>query len=290
VGFFALAPWILLAKSRWVLTLHSVKLFDECDRAPSWRRQLVRKLLRRFALVICVRLGIAEKIRRLDLPDVETLIMPAFLPPSFAERETTLLAADLREEIARYRRAGTLLLFCAAYNLGAAYGKDDVYGVEMLVDLLIAVGRQLTRQICLVVMVSYRPFGPAALAAERIARRSADVDYLHVDLRVNEPLVPGLAVADAFLRPSREDGDSVAIREALDVGCPVWASDAVERPPGCVVFPLGDREQAQRSLQAFLEGLPPEPEIGRARGSDLTQYRDFIARLLGRTKDDTAPQ
>lgn len=289
-GFFALAPWILLAKSRWVLTLHSVKLFDECDRGPSWRRQLVRKLLRRFALIVCVRQSVADKIRHLDLPDVATLIMPAFLPPSLAERESTLLATDLRDKIVHCRRTGALLLFCAAYKLGAAYGKDDVYGVEMLIDLLIDVGRQLSRQIFLVVMISYQPVGAAALAAERIAHRSAGIDYLHVDLREDEPLVPCLVFADAFLRPSREDGDSVAIREALDLGCPVWASDAVERPSGCMVFPLGDRKEALRSLQAFLKGLPPEPEMDRSRDPDMSQYRDFIARLLGRSKDDSAPR
>lgn len=41
---------------------------------------------------------------------------------------------------------------------------------------------------------------------------------------------------DAYLRPTNTDGDSFSIWEALYLGIPVIASDATQRPDGCVLF------------------------------------------------------
>jgi len=49
-------------------------------------------------------------------------------------------------------------------------------------------------------------------------------------------LVSLLALSDFFLRPTNTDGDSISIREALDIGVPVIASDCVQRPPGVTLF------------------------------------------------------
>lgn len=45
-----------------------------------------------------------------------------------------------------------------------------------------------------------------------------------------------LKITTIFIRPTRSDGDSVAIREALDFGVNVLASDCVDRPEGVVVY------------------------------------------------------
>jgi glycosyltransferase involved in cell wall biosynthesis len=84
-----------------------------------------------------------------------------------------------------------------------------------------------------------------------------------------------LARSDAFLRPALVDGDSISVREALQLGVPAVASDTPFRPAGTVVFRKGDpgdmaaklgealasgrrdptaaREESARSLWALLE-------------------------------------
>jgi glycosyltransferase involved in cell wall biosynthesis len=47
--------------------------------------------------------------------------------------------------------------------------------------------------------------------------------------------------ADVFLRTTLYDGDAISVREALHYGTPVVATDNGLRPPGCILFPIGDR-------------------------------------------------
>lgn len=46
--------------------------------------------------------------------------------------------------------------------------------------------------------------------------------------------------ADVYIRPTCTDGDSLAVREALDMGIQVVASDACVRPNRTIVYKLGD--------------------------------------------------
>lgn len=62
-----------------------------------------------------------------------------------------------------------------------------------------------------------------------------------------------LGAADAFLRSTLVDGDSMSVREALAVGVPVAASDTPFRPEGVVLFRRGDAEDMARALEECLE-------------------------------------
>ena len=281
-GLFVLAPWILMMPARWALTLHSVKLFENLESAPTWQRRLAWRLVSRFDLVVCVRQGIEDALREWGGDSVATVIMPAFLPPAEAERRLEELPDHVARDIALLKEQGRLLLGCAAYVLGPAYGKDDLYGAEMLVDDLVAVAPEIGRPITLMVMVSNAPVGEAQEAARAMVRRAEQSTAVELRIATDLPLVPVLAHAHGFARPSREDGDSVAIREALAVGCPVWASDAVNRPAECVVFPLSDATTRRESLLAFLKGVAAEQaDEPVGAGADDDRFRRFAELLMG---------
>ena len=50
------------------------------------------------------------------------------------------------------------------------------------------------------------------------------------------------------MRSTFADGDAITVREALDLGIPVVASDVVARPPGAVLFTTGDEADLSRKL------------------------------------------
>jgi hypothetical protein len=80
-------------------------------------------------------------------------------------------------------------------------------------------------------------------------------------LRVHE-LPPGqfltvLRSAHVFLRPTRWDGDAVAIREALEAGAHVIATDCAPRPAGVELYQPGQVDRLREGLAAA---------FGRARG------------------------
>lgn len=55
-----------------------------------------------------------------------------------------------------------------------------------------------------------------------------------------------------LLRATRSDGDAISVREALQFGVPVLASDCVERPLGVKTFLSGDAESMANSLSQLI--------------------------------------
>ena len=253
-GFLVLLPWLYLVRARWALTLHSVRMLDDLGSAPSLIRRLALSALTRLDLIVCVRETIRTAVEALPIDGPETLLMPAFLPPAVDERDVGILPPDLAKAMAERRVAGVRQLACAASYLGPGYGHADLYGVELLAEDLAVIAETTRQKICLVIMVSLEPKGQAAMALARLQEVAASAPDLEIDFRIGCSLVPVLGLADVFVRPSREDGDSIAIREALAMGCPVLASDVVDRPDGVGTFPLDHADRRRAILAAILVG------------------------------------
>jgi hypothetical protein len=66
------------------------------------------------------------------------------------------------------------------------------------------------------------------------------------------PQWPILNSTIVLLRLTRTDGDSVSIREALDFGCKVIATDVCPRPPGVLIAPLDTPSQTKLMLTSLL--------------------------------------
>lgn len=77
---------------------------------------------------------------------------------------------------------------------------------------------------------------------------------------VPHPLtVRTLSMSDAFLRTTLYDGDSVSVREALQLGTPVIASDNGMRPAGVHLVPKQDPDALVRALGDVLQAPRAEP-------------------------------
>ena len=57
---------------------------------------------------------------------------------------------------------------------------------------------------------------------------------------------------DVYIRPTSTDGDSVAVREVLDEGVTVIASDVCERPDGVITYKFGNDEELAKSILSNL--------------------------------------
>jgi glycosyltransferase involved in cell wall biosynthesis len=75
-----------------------------------------------------------------------------------------------------------------------------------------------------------------------------------------------MRACDAFVRPTRADGDAVSVREALAVGCAVIASAVGHRPAGCTLFPVGDADALARRMAAHAAA----PNLARDRPSEVS--------------------
>ena len=81
-----------------------------------------------------------------------------------------------------------------------------------------------------------------------------------------------------YVRPTSTDGDSLAIREAIEAGAHVVATDVVRRPDECIIYPHGDVVAASSKILNVLN----EKRIHSPK--DLSQYgrmKDLYKELLG---------
>lgn len=85
-----------------------------------------------------------------------------------------------------------------------------------------------------------------------------------------------------MLRTTLYDGDALSVREALELGTPVIATDNGMRPAGVRLIPISD-------LPAFLSGVdqamlqpPKAPQITKADEANLQAVFDFYQELLSK--------
>jgi glycosyltransferase involved in cell wall biosynthesis len=244
-----------------VLTVHGEPR-NMLTRRPGPDRFLLRAA-RAADRVVAVNDHVLEVLRsRVALRDA--LVLPAYLPPTPDDIDRAA------PEARRWLDAGELpLVSVTVYRvLPPPYGYRDIYGLSVVTAALERLAPP--RRLRLAVLLSMEP-----------TRRERD--YLEVQLRAQRQVLgeggvavftgigalPVLARSAAFLRPTLCDGDSLAVRESLELGVPVIASDAVRRPAGAVLFRCGDPEDLARALREVLGRGAPRARTGFPRPSEL---------------------
>jgi glycosyltransferase involved in cell wall biosynthesis len=213
---------------RGLLTIHS-------GLAPAWlavapgRRRLAAAACAGFARVIAVSEDIADALAAAGVPRSRISVVTPFSPAVLEGRAPPPGLAAFR--------AGHSPLIAAAVAPGPIYGTD----------LLLPAFAELRARLPRAGLVVFGP-GAAALSGPGV-------------LGLGEvPHVEALAVleaADVFVRPTRADGDAVSVREALALGCTVVASALGERPPGCLLFRVGDPTALAARLAEAAAGRRP---------------------------------
>ena len=127
--------------------------------------------------------------------------------------------------------------------------------------------------------------GAGSLEADLRTRIAARPYAAHVLLYGDLPHAMTLRLmlqADALLRTTLYDGDSVSVREALYIGTPVIASDNGMRPPGVRLIPMSDRGRLRDAILEVLEAnLPRSPMAGDGQ-ENIREVLAFYRELQGR--------
>jgi glycogen synthase len=250
---YALCGLLAARPGSTIVTLHSGLAPLWLARLSAARRRAVRAILGRLAAVVCVSEAVAKAARALDVADDAIVVSPAFIAESVAPAAPPRAVAALPGRV-----------------LACAVAPGSEYGADVLVDgFAIAAALEPDLRLCV-----YGP-GSADRDVAGVLRRLGVGDRVHAlgELRRADAL--GVVTAcDAFLRPTRADGDAVSVREALALGRRVVASDASVRPDGCLLFRAGDAAALASAIRAAL-AAPPPPS---ARLDGLTPLLDLYRR------------
>ena len=264
---------VTLRGKRVYLRLQSEHLKDWC-RSSRWRRGLARFALRRMTGIIAVNRELVDLVRSLGVPAERIHWFPGYLPPTPDEHERTGVAPAVWAFAEGHKP-----LLVANGKICRHHG-EDLYGLDHLVELAARLAPDYPTLVIAICFWEHRAEEEAALAELR--ERAAELGVADRMLFHTTPglLLPVIAAADLFLRPTNTDGDANSIREALDLGIPTIASDAVERPEGTVLFRTRDLDDFESCARAHLGGArrpaPGQNSIARER---VTRYLELITAL-----------
>jgi glycosyltransferase involved in cell wall biosynthesis len=209
----------LLRGSPWVVTIHSGNSADRLRTATLLRRAASQFLLEGAKKIICVNHIIQEELSRLLGP--ESIVV---IPPFSVDFAGSRLESELEDFLTDHAP----VLCCVGLY-------EPVYGFDQAVLLMTKV-RELYPQAGLLLIGDKKSSDWCRTLISGISLER------HVKLCGNLTHGECLGVMSRsalFLRPTRYDGDSLSVREALALGVPVVASATDFRPDGVTLYRAG---------------------------------------------------
>ena len=231
-----------------VLTVHGVPLKFITRRGGI---DVFRRLaLPQAATVIAVNAHVADRLRPYA-GNVPIAVIPAYIPPTTAEIEQIDTATKVWID---EPGAPPLASFMIYRVLAPLAGADrDIYGLRTTTEAIERLAAEDGR-LRLALLLAQPPQSDDErsyldVMCARLRRVLGD-DFR---LLVGESAPPVISRSDLFLRPTTTDGDAVSVREALELGVPVVASDAVPRPDAVVLYRAGDLADFVAKVREALE-------------------------------------
>ena len=176
----------------------------------------------------------------------EILVIPAYIPESAQNLTLCQSISDYLKQ-----RDKNLAFYGHSFMLNRG---EDVYGFKEMLEIFATVLRDLP-QVGLVYCMADVSDKPAVDELERYAKDLGVYDKIYWQ-RGSLPSLGALwQSVDVYVRPTSTDGDSVAVREAMEAGAQVVATDVVKRTDRCHIYHLGDIQGAsQKIIEALQEG------------------------------------
>jgi glycosyltransferase involved in cell wall biosynthesis len=246
-----------------VLTFHS-------GGYPAWGRRGARAaslrgfIFRRLDAIIAVNAEIADLFRSLGVPADRVKVICPYAPVSVSG------GVDLTDELRRFRRAHDPLLTTVGLL-------EPEYDLPFQIESLAAI-RQRFPNAGLVIIGS----GSLEPQLRQLIESQADGRHVLLCGDVAHPLtIRVMAESDLFLRTTLYDGDSVSVREALQLGVPVIATDNGMRPAGVHLLPRSNADALCEAIDAVLRGRATVGRLPEATNRHLDEVLELYSTLAG---------
>jgi glycosyltransferase involved in cell wall biosynthesis len=233
-----------------VYTLHGEGNLLLCESGPFLKKWLIRSALKRATRIIALNSNCEERATKFANSRDVVLKITAYLPPAPSE---LIPGQPFSEELEGFF-SGHEICFASQGTFGNCYKGVDLYRFDLLAKALVE-SRLKNVNMGLVTLVS-QTVNLSAREKVYALRRDLGLEKHWLILENFGSAIPVYLRCSAFIRPTMSDGDSMSVRECLDLGIPVIASDAVPRPDGCILFSSGELGSLVASIEHLLEDYP----------------------------------
>lgn len=226
-----------------VITLHNRKLLL----LKGWKERMVRRFLSRTRAVIFNDPQFVDLLAgKYGIDKSVMTVLPTYIPPTESERR------GLPEEIVSFCNKHRYTISTNAHSL-IVNTWGDVYGFDQIIGMMDILVNRKGMDVGLVFLFSI--LGDKEYfdkCVERIKSLGLEERFL---LIVGSD-ANGFEVwekSDLFVRATNSDMEGISIKEALQFGTPVIASDVCTRPAEAILYHKGDVEELARKCADALE-------------------------------------
>lgn len=246
----------LIAKNskKLLLTIHSGSFATRLSEQGVLARFFLRWMLQWFDRIIVVNPQQQKALRSLGVQTDKMVIIPAYL------KATVEYSPGIAKKLAEIRSRNHVMLISSGFGL-------PHYGYHVILQALSVVWQDKKVALILALYNSYDKTYLGELTS--LAAMLPNVEYVMFEDSQPEEFNYMLTQCDTYVRATSIDGDSVAVREALQQGLNVLCSDCVVRPMGTTLFSLTSGD-----------GLPMALEAASASRKQIQAQHDNAKELL----------
>lgn len=153
----------------------------------------------------------------------------AYIPDDAA----TELPDEIKQVIVKHKEIGQTIICTNASGMNYDdYGRE-IYGIHFLIDFI-----NRCKEFFLIVS------DPSGEYSKEFGETYENITF------ITEPhsFASLLKHSDIMIRATSTDGDALSVREALDAGVKVLATDCVDRPQGVILFKYGEDTSLEKAL------------------------------------------
>jgi glycosyltransferase involved in cell wall biosynthesis len=250
-------------RTRSLLTIHSGLFPSYVSRLGPVARVLAGWILRSFTGVIAVNPEIGRAMRLVGLSEGRSAVIPAFL----GVRQAGKLEGPDR---ALVEGRHPLLVVVGGGD------RDPEMGIPTVVEALPSLIGSFPGLRAVFAGWQVGPRTRELIESNKLGGHAVCLGELS-----HERCIQFLQEADVVVRSTFADGDAITVREALELGVPVVASDTAFRPEGVVLFRKGDSKDLTDKILKVLSDDTSRSGRSRGAGEPAQDLWRIYSGLLG---------
>ncbi|MBO7281368.1 MAG: glycosyltransferase family 4 protein [Bacteroidaceae bacterium] len=229
-----------------IMTLHNRRIVL----LNGWKRFIVNRLFRRAKYIIYNDSNYTAALQeKYDIDTDKVVILPTYISPLPDEHKG--LTPEIEEFCNRHRYTMSSNAHTLVKNV---FG--DVYGLDQQIELMNRLVNRDAVDVGLIFCIA--EVHDDSYYNECVARIK-ELNLMDNFLFLIKSPVNGFEVwkrTDLFLRPTMSDMEGISVKEALEFGTPVVASDVCVRPREAVLYKKADVDDLYEKVSAILKEQP----------------------------------
>lgn len=236
--------WTLktLCRKKIIVTVHNSMVSNYFQDTNIINRFFLKRMLKSDVEWITVSEEAREQMLQFPVKIKNVIsVIPAYIPS--VRSKSSPLSSDMLRYISEHKK--NIVFYGHSFMLNRGV---DVYGFETALMVYEYITKSHTSVGLLICLAEDKDIEKIKQLHE-IAKSLNIDDKIYWQIGAIDNMKELWRAIDIYFRPTSTDGDSVAVREVLEEGAIVVASDVVSRPDGVVIYSYGSVNDAVRKIE-----------------------------------------